>query len=111
MPYNISGLISLDLNRYLCPKRGKEFTPASTKNEGTPIRMSSLWQENPVQSIMETILMAETFEAYQTRILSYLGDEEPIGVQQATPSQLDRRLRFAVKRYAALRGTINDHSL
>jgi hypothetical protein len=37
--------------------------------------------------------MAETFEAYRTRILSYLGDEEPIGVQQATPSQLDRRLR------------------
>jgi hypothetical protein len=37
--------------------------------------------------------MAETFEAYRTRVLSYLGDEEPIGVQQATPSQLDRRLR------------------
>ena len=36
--------------------------------------------------------MAETFEAYRTRVLSYLGDEEPIGVQQATPSQLDRRL-------------------
>src|SRR5258706_16316409 len=33
--------------------------------------------------------MAETFEAYRTRVLSYLGDEEPIGVQQATPSQLD----------------------
>jgi hypothetical protein len=26
------------------------------------------------------------------RALSYLGDEEPIGVQRATPSQLDRRL-------------------
>src|ERR1700740_2691678 len=37
--------------------------------------------------------MEETFEAYRTRLLSYLGDEEPIGVQQATPSQLDRRLR------------------
>jgi len=37
--------------------------------------------------------MAETFEAYRTRVLSYLGDEEPISVQQATPSQLDRRLR------------------
>ena len=38
--------------------------------------------------------MAETFEAYRTRrFLSYLGDGEPIGVQQATPSQLDRRLR------------------
>jgi hypothetical protein len=37
--------------------------------------------------------MAETFEAYRTRVLSYLGDEEPIGVQQAAPSQLDRRLR------------------
>jgi hypothetical protein len=40
--------------------------------------------------------MAETFEAYRTRVLSYLGDEEPIGVQQATPSQLDRRLRDVV---------------
>jgi hypothetical protein len=37
--------------------------------------------------------MAETFEAYRTRVLSYLGDEEPIGVQRATPSELDRRLR------------------
>jgi hypothetical protein len=37
--------------------------------------------------------MAETFEAYRTRVLSYLCDEELIGVQQATPSQLDRRLR------------------
>jgi hypothetical protein len=37
--------------------------------------------------------MAETFEAYRTRVLSYLGDAEPIAVQQATPSQLDRRLR------------------
>jgi hypothetical protein len=37
--------------------------------------------------------MAETFAAYRTRVLSYLGDEEPIGVQQSTPSQLDRRLR------------------
>jgi hypothetical protein len=37
--------------------------------------------------------MAETFDAYRIRVLSYLGDEEPIGVQQATPSQLDRRLR------------------
>ena len=38
-------------------------------------------------------LMAETFEAYRNRVLSYLGDEEPIGVQQTTPSQLERRLR------------------
>jgi len=37
--------------------------------------------------------MAETFEAYRTRVLSYLGDEEPTGVQQATPSQLESRLR------------------
>ncbi len=37
--------------------------------------------------------MAETFEAYRTRVLSYLGDAEPMGVQQATPSELDRRLR------------------
>jgi hypothetical protein len=33
--------------------------------------------------------MAETFEAYRNRVLSYLGDEEPIGVQQATRSQLE----------------------
>jgi len=37
--------------------------------------------------------MAETFEAYRNRVLSYLGDAEPIGVQRATPSELDRRLR------------------
>ena len=37
--------------------------------------------------------MTETFEAYRTRVLGYLGDEEPISVQQAAPSQLDRRLR------------------
>ena len=37
--------------------------------------------------------MAETFESYRNRILNYLGDQEPIGVQQATPSELDRRLR------------------
>ena len=37
--------------------------------------------------------MAETFEAYRNRVLSYLGDQEPIGVQQATPSELERRLR------------------
>jgi hypothetical protein len=37
--------------------------------------------------------MGETFEAYRTRVLSYLGDEEPIGVQQTTPFQLERRLR------------------
>jgi hypothetical protein len=36
--------------------------------------------------------MAETFEAYRNRILSYLGDEDPIAVQQATPSQLECRL-------------------
>jgi hypothetical protein len=40
--------------------------------------------------------MAETFEAYRTRVLRYLGDEEPIAVQQATSSQLDRRLRDVV---------------
>ena len=37
--------------------------------------------------------MAETFEAYRNRVLSYLGDADPIAVQRATPSQLDRRLR------------------
>ena len=29
--------------------------------------------------------MAETFEAYRTRVLSYLGDEEPIGVPSKPP--------------------------
>jgi hypothetical protein len=37
--------------------------------------------------------MAETFEAYRNRVLSYLGDEDPIAVQQTTPFQLERRLR------------------
>jgi DinB superfamily len=36
--------------------------------------------------------MAETFEAYRDRVLSYLGDEDPIAVQQATPFELERRL-------------------
>ena len=39
--------------------------------------------------------MTETFEAYRHRVLSYLGDKEPIGVQQATASEIDRRLRDA----------------
>jgi hypothetical protein len=37
--------------------------------------------------------MAETFEAYRNRILSYLGDQDPLSVQQATPSALEARLR------------------
>jgi len=37
--------------------------------------------------------MAETFAEYRNRILSYLGDEDPIDVQHATPSQLEHRLR------------------
>ena len=37
--------------------------------------------------------MAETFEAYRTRVLGYLGDKDPIGIQQATASRLERSLR------------------
>ena len=37
--------------------------------------------------------MGETFEAYRNRVLSYLGDADPIAVQRATPSEIDRRLR------------------
>ena len=37
--------------------------------------------------------MVETFDEYRIRVLSYLGDQDPIVVQQATPLQLDRRLR------------------
>ncbi len=37
--------------------------------------------------------MAEIVRSIPNSIPGYLGDEEPIGVQQATPSQLDRRLR------------------
>ena len=37
--------------------------------------------------------MAETFEEYRDRVLSCLGDADPIAVQQTTPSQLERRLR------------------
>ena len=51
--------------------------------------------------------MAETFEAYRTRVLSYLGDEEPIGVQQATPSQLDRRLRDVAPEELSFLGRFN----
>jgi hypothetical protein len=35
--------------------------------------------------------MTETFEAYRNRVLSYLGDEDPIAVQQATPFQKERK--------------------
>ena len=37
--------------------------------------------------------MAETFEAYRNRVLSYLGDQEPIRCSTGHPSQLERRLR------------------
>ena len=37
--------------------------------------------------------MTETFEAYRHRVLSYLGDKEPIGVLQATAAQIDSRVR------------------
>jgi hypothetical protein len=39
--------------------------------------------------------MAETFEAYRDRLLGYLGAEDPVAVQQATPGQLERRLAAA----------------
>ena len=34
--------------------------------------------------------MTESFEAYRTRVLGYLGSRDPIRVQQATPSRLER---------------------
>ena len=36
--------------------------------------------------------MAETFQEYRRRVLSYLGDQDPLEVQRATPSELARRL-------------------
>ncbi len=39
--------------------------------------------------------MTETFEQYRKRVLSYLGDADPIAVQQATPGRLEQRLRDA----------------
>jgi hypothetical protein len=41
----------------------------------------------------DDLLVAETFEAYRNRILTYLGDQDAIDVQQATPAELERRLR------------------
>lgn len=37
--------------------------------------------------------MAESFAEYRSRVLGYLGDRDPVRVQRATPSALDRRLR------------------
>jgi hypothetical protein len=39
------------------------------------------------------MIEAETFDEYRKRILGYLGDADPIAVQQATPSQIEQRLR------------------
>jgi len=36
--------------------------------------------------------MPETFDEYRTRVLSYLGDQDPLEVQRATPGQLAQRL-------------------
>lgn len=37
--------------------------------------------------------MAETFKEYKKRILSYLGKQDPIKVQRATPARLARLIR------------------
>jgi hypothetical protein len=37
--------------------------------------------------------MAETFAEYRARVLGYLGARDPIRVQRATPTALERRLR------------------
>ncbi len=39
--------------------------------------------------------MAESFERYRTRVLSYLGDRDPIRVLRATPGRLERLLQAA----------------
>jgi len=36
----------------------------------------------------------ETFAEYRTRVLGYLGDRDPIRVQRATPSAIERRPRY-----------------
>lgn len=47
--------------------------------------------------------MAETFDEYQSRILAYLGDRDPIRVQRATPATLERLIRGAPRRVLARR--------
>jgi hypothetical protein len=47
--------------------------------------------------------MAETFEEYRSRILGYLGDRDPLRVQAATPTRLERLIRDASPRALARR--------
>ncbi len=47
--------------------------------------------------------MAESFERYRTRVLSYLGDRDPIHVLRATPGRLERLLQAAPLRVVGRR--------
>jgi DinB superfamily len=58
-----------------------------------PVRFSLLHEVFCANAAYREDQWQRRSKPYRTRVLSYLGDEEPIGVQQPTPSQLDRRLR------------------
>lgn len=42
--------------------------------------------------------MGETFEEYRARVLGYLGDRDPIRVQQATPARLEALIKGVPRR-------------
>ena len=47
--------------------------------------------------------MTETFDEYRGRVLSYLGDRDPVRVQRGTPKQLEHRLEGVAQREADAR--------
>jgi hypothetical protein len=51
--------------------------------------------------------MAETFDQYRTRVLSYLGNRDPLRVQRRTPTEIERLLK-SVPRATLLRRPAED---
>ncbi len=51
--------------------------------------------------------MAETFDQYRTRLLSYLGSRDPLRVQRRTPTEIERLLK-SVPRATLLRRAAED---
>ena len=64
-----------------CADRGGKRSPVSRPGRSTGEACPHRGEE-----------MAETFEAYRIRVLGYLGDRDPVRVQQATPARLERLL-------------------
>ncbi len=72
--------------------KSKEFSFCGSPDDSS-VWLGLLHEMFGRRSLREKDQWQRRSEAYRTRVLSYLGDQEPIAVQLATPSQLDRRLR------------------